>query len=86
MKKVTFHRGSPKKRVVIKGHFLAVHKTLEELYYGAKFIAQVRYPINCFCSSINFVKVITATGNFVLNIVYDLDDAICQLDCSRIVL
>ena len=62
MKKVIYHRGSPKQRVIIKGHFLFAAKVLEERYHKAKFVAIIRDPIDRFCSLMNFFKIGTVYG------------------------
>jgi len=62
MKKVMYHRGLPKQRMFIKGHFLIVAKELEQRYDGAKFITMVREPVERFHSVMNFFKVFCADG------------------------
>ena len=62
MKKVMYHRGLPKQRMFIKTHLLIVAKELEQRYDGAKFLTMVRDPIGRFCSTINFIKVVSADG------------------------
>jgi len=62
MKKLTYHRGSPKQRMLIKGHFLFAAKTLEQHYQGVKFITMVRDPVERIRSGINFCKVVRADG------------------------
>ena len=62
MKKVVYHRGSPKQRVLIKGHFLFAAKVLEQRYKGAKFITILRDPIERFRSVVNFYKISTVHG------------------------
>ena len=57
MKKVMYHRGSPKQRLVIKGHCLFAAKYLEENYQGSKFITAVRDPIARIQSLVNYAKV-----------------------------
>ena len=62
MKKVMYHRGSPKQRMFIKSHLLMVARELEQRYEGAKFLAIARDPIGRFCSYVNFVKVVSTDG------------------------
>ena len=62
MKKVMYHRGLSKQRLLIKGHLLIVARELEQRYDGAKFLTMVRNPVERFGSFINFVKVISADG------------------------
>ena len=57
MKKVIYHRGSPKQHVLIKGHFLFAAKSVEQHYKGAKFITIIRDPIERFRSLMNFCPV-----------------------------
>ena len=62
MKKVMYHRGSPKQRMFIKTHLLMVARELEQRYEGAKFLTMVRDPPKQLFSFINFVKVVSADG------------------------
>ena len=62
MKKVMYHRGSPKQRVMVKGHFLFAAKILEKNYQGSKFITIVRDPLARIQSLVNWTKVISCDG------------------------
>ena len=62
MKKVMYHRGSPKQRMFIKTHLLIIARALEQRYDGAKFLTIVRDPLAQLRSLINFVKVVSADG------------------------
>ena len=63
MKKVMYHRGlQTKQRIFFKSHMLIVARELEQRYNGAKFITVVRDPINRFCSTTNFLKIVSADG------------------------
>ena len=44
MKKVMYHRGSPKQRMFIKTHLLIIARELEQRYDGATFLTMVRDP------------------------------------------
>ena len=59
LKKVMYHRGSPKQRMVVKGHFLFAAKILENSYHGAKFITIVRDPVAQYQSLVNWTKVLS---------------------------
>jgi len=62
LKKVVYHRGLPKQRVLIKGHFLFAAKTFEQHYKGAKFLALIRDPLERFQSTLNHFKVASVDG------------------------
>lgn len=62
LKKVMYHRGTPAKRALVKGHFLLAAQALEEKYPKAKFFVVVRYPTERICSFINLVKVLCVDG------------------------
>ena len=62
MKKVMYHRGSPKQRMFIKTHLLIIARELEQRYDGAKFLTMARDPIGRFSSMVNFLKVISVDG------------------------
>ena len=62
MKKLMYHRGSPKKRVLIKGHFMFAAKALAQRYQSAKFITMIRDPVERFHSSLNFLKLSSDDG------------------------
>ena len=62
MRKVMYSRGSPKQRVLIKGHFLLAAEALKQQYPKANFFAVVRQPLDRLQSNINLLKVVTADG------------------------
>ena len=62
MKKLTYHRGSPKKRILIKGHFMFAAQALAQQYQSAKFITLIRNPVERFQSFLNFFQLISADG------------------------
>ena len=62
MRKVMYLRGSPKQRVLLKGHFLLAAEALKEQYPKSKFFVVVRQPLDRFRSDINLIKVISADG------------------------
>ena len=62
MKKVLYLRGSPKQRVLLKGHFLLAAEELKQQYPKAKFFAVVRQPLDRLQSNINLLKVISTDG------------------------
>ena len=62
MKKVMYLRGSPKQRMLLKGHFLLAAETLKQQYPKAKFFTLVRQPVDRFQSHFNFFKVVSADG------------------------
>ena len=62
MKKVMYHRGSPKQRMFIKSHLLIVARELEKRYEGGKFLTIARDPIGRFRSYVNFLKVVSTDG------------------------
>ena len=62
MKKVMYHRGSPKQRMFIKTHLLIIARELEQRYEGARFFTIVRDPLGQLRSLINFVKVVSVDG------------------------
>ena len=70
MKKVMYHRGSPKQQMFIKTHLLIIARELEQRYDGAKFLAIVRDPIERLRSSVNFAKVGSADGP--MKVAYDV--------------
>ena len=57
MKKVMYHRGSPKQRMFIKTHLLIIARELEQRYDRPKFLTIVRDPVERFRNFINFAKV-----------------------------
>ena len=59
VKKVLYLHGSPKQRVLLKGHFLPAAEALKQQYPKAKFFAVVRQPLDRLQSSINLFKVIS---------------------------
>lgn len=67
LRKVMYYRGTPTKRILIKGHFLLAAKALEQRYPKGKFFVVVRHPAERICSFINLVKVLCIDGpGFVL--------------------
>ena len=64
MRKVIYLRGSPKQRVLLKGHFLLAAESLKQQYPKAKFFAVVRQPLDRLHSDINLLRVISVDGPF----------------------
>jgi len=62
IRKVIYHCGTPKQRMLIKGHFLLAAQILVQHYPAAKFITLVRHPVERFRSLMNFAKVSSADG------------------------
>ena len=62
MRKVMYLRGSPKQRVLLKGHFLLAAEALKQQYPKSKFFAVVRQPLDRLRSNVNLLKVVTADG------------------------
>jgi len=44
-KKIYYHRGKPSQRVLVKGHFLTIARSLEHQYPEAKFFTVIRDPM-----------------------------------------
>ena len=57
-------RGSPKQRVLLKGHFLLSAEALKQQYPKAKFFGVVQQPLEQLKSNINFVRVVSVDGPF----------------------
>ena len=62
MRKVIYLRGSPKQRVLLKGHFLLSAESLKQQYPKAKFFAVVRQPPDRLLSHINLLRAISVDG------------------------
>ena len=62
VRKVFYLRGSPKQRMLLKGHFLPAAEALIQLYPKAKFFAVVRQPLDRFHSFANFIRIVCIDG------------------------
>ena len=83
IRKVMYLRGSPKQRVLLKGHFLLAADLLKQQYPKAKFFAVLRQPLDRLQSHINLLKVISADGP--LTKVYYLFPPSWKVICKHII-
>ena len=83
LRKMIYLRGSPKQRVLLKGHFLLAAELLKQQYPKAKFFAVVRQPLGRIQSHMNLLKVISADGP--LTKVYYLFPPSWKVICDHII-